>query len=209
MRRFRPILLGIVLVSLGCADRSGPEDESLPILGERTTDPFTGDIVYYQAPEFNLVSQHGEAFSNADVNGKIHVVDFFFTSCPTICPKMTTHLKVVQNHFKGDSRVQMVSYSIDGGNDTPEVLNSYANAFQIDTEQWELLTGNPEQIFEVAKGYKVRAFDDSVGEQANLIHDGTFVLLDGKRRIRGYYNGLEFADTQRLIDDMEILLKKM
>jgi protein SCO1/2 len=183
--------------------------DALPILGETSVDPSTGEAVHYRAPDFVLTGQNGELFSQKDVRGKIHVVDFFFTSCPTICPQMTTHLKDVQEQFEGNDRVSILSYSIDGANDTPEVLSNYAETYGIDQKQWKLLTGNPSDIFELSRGYKVMAFDDSLGNDRNLVHDGTFVLLDSRRRIRGYYNGLDPEDTQRLISDMKILLKTL
>ena len=136
------------------------------------------------------------------------MVDFFFTSCPTICPQMTNHLKLVEQAFLQEDRVGIISISIDPKNDTPERLLEYSKNYDINTDRWNLLTGCDDIIFELAKDYKVRAFDDSSEEEINLIHDGTFVLVDGQQRIRGYYNGLEDEDTERLINDIKILLKE-
>ncbi|MEM6718003.1 MAG: SCO family protein [Bacteroidota bacterium] len=199
--RFFQIVLAFLLMS--CA-----QEERLPILGETTIDPETGKTVYYRAPEFELINQLNEKASSDAFEDKIQVVDFFFTSCPTICPQMTNHLKLVEDHFQDNNRVSIISYSIDAKNDTPERLKEYANSYNINNDKWTFLTGDSETIFELSKDYKVRAFDDSSYQGSNLIHDGTFVLVDGSRRIRGYYNGLEEKDTKRLISDIEILLKE-
>ena len=116
---------------------------------------------------------------------------------------MTTHMKVVQQRFADEERVAILSHSIDPENDSPEVLSTYAEAHGIDGRRWKLLTGESETVFALAKGYKVRAFDDSFGGERELIHDGTFVLLDERRRIRGYYDGLDIEDVGRLIDDID------
>ncbi|WP_299670290.1 SCO family protein [uncultured Polaribacter sp.] len=182
--------------------------EKLPILGETSVNAITGDIVYYKAPDFELTNQLNSISTAIDFQHKIKVVDFFFTSCPTICPQMTKHLKLVEEAYKDEDRVAIISYSIDPKNDTPKRLQAYAENHNIDTNKWTFLTGNSEAIFELSKDYKVRAFDDSSNEERNLIHDGTFVLVDGQQRLRGYYNGLQVEDTQRLIKDISILLKE-
>ncbi len=180
--------------------------QSLPILGETSVDGGTGEMVHYKAPEFQLKNQLNEVASSNTFKGKIQVVDFFFTSCPTICPRMTRHMKLVEDKFQDDKRVSIISYSIDSKTDTPERLKEYAEAYGINNDKWTFLTGNSETIFELSKDYKVRAFDDSGHQEINLIHDGTFVLVDGKQRIRGYYNGLDEKDTNRLISDIQKLL---
>ncbi|WP_046755991.1 SCO family protein [Kordia jejudonensis] len=194
--------LVIILSAISC------KNERLPILGQTTTDNETGEVLHYKAPSFNLTNQLSSSVTEADFKDKIHVVDFFFTSCPTICPQMTNHLKLVEKVFMKEDRVAIISYSIDPKNDTPEQLKRYAKNYDIDNNKWTFLTGNSETIFELSKDYKVRAFDDSNDLGKNLIHDGTFVLVDGSQRIRGYYNGLEEMDTKRLIKDILTLLKE-
>ena len=184
------------------------EQKSLPILGESQTDPISGALMAYRAPEFELTNQLNQTTSSALLEGKIQVVDFFFTSCPTICPKMTTHLKLVQEAFIDQQEVAIISYSIDAAHDDPARLKRYADSYEIDHSKWKLLTGDQNTILELAKDYKVRAFDDSSDLGPNLIHDGTFVLVDQQRRIRGYYNGLDLLDTQALISDINLLLNE-
>ncbi|TRX60559.1 SCO family protein [Fulvivirga sp. M361] len=195
------IMLSIVVLS--CRDNP---DSTLPILGEMTIDSVSGNIKYYQAPEFTYIDQRNRPITHEDFEGKVQVVDFFFTSCPTICPKMTRHLKTVQDYFINDPRVAIISFSIDPKHDTPERLKSYAENHGVNDMQWSLLTGNGPDVFALSKDYKVMAFDDRLGNEPNLIHDGTFVLVDDERKIRGYYNGLDKEDITRLIKDIEKLL---
>lgn len=196
-------ILGLIMLLFSCNQK-----ETLPILGETSIDKETGELVYYKAPEFQLTNQMNQVASSVAFKGKIQVVDFFFTSCPTICPQMTRHMKLVEDKFQNENRVAIISYSIDAKTDTPGRLKEYAEIYDINNDKWTFLTGNSETIFELSKDYKVRAFDDSNQQGSNLIHDGTFVLVDAQRRIRGYYNGLDKKDTNRLIADIQKLLKE-
>ena len=199
------IILLFVLIS-GCVRPSG---DTLPILGETSVDERSGEITYYQAPEFSFTNQSNKTVTNHDLEGKLYVVDFFFSSCPSICPLMTNHLTLVQERFRDEDRIGIISYSIDPIYDTPEILTAYAERYNIDESKWSLLTGEKSEIFEIAKDYKVKAFDDTFAGKSNLIHDGTFVLIDDERRIRGYYDGLSQEDVQQMIRDIDILLKTM
>lgn len=193
----------VLTIVLGCA-----KQKQLPILGETSVNPKTGALVYYKAPEFSLTNQLNQLTNNKTFADKILVVDFFFTSCPSICPQMTKHLKLVEEAYQHENKVAIVSFSIDAENDTPDKLQEYAEAYDINNEKWTFLTGDSDAIFELSKDYKVRAFEDTNWQGRNLLHDGTFVLVDGKRRIRGYYNGLDQKDTQRLIVDIKKLLNE-
>ncbi len=191
----------LMLFTMSCNNRQ------LPILGEMAINA-NGETEYYTTPDFEMVNQNNTGIHSASFEGKIQVVDFFFTSCPTICPKMTSHLKLVEDAFKHEERVQILSFSIDPKNDTPQRLEAYANQYEIDTKNWTFLTSSNEDIYEIAKDYKVRAFNDGTEDESSLLHDGTFVLVDGASRIRGYYNGLTVDDTKRLIRDIKLLLKQ-
>jgi len=194
----------LVLVFAGCT-----KTDVLPILGESSIDSLTGKNKSYQTPEFQLKNQFNRAVDHTDFENKIQVVDFFFTSCPTICPKMTSHLKLVEKAFEKVDKVAIVSYSIDGANDTPERLRQYSEDYKINGNKWTFITGESDAVFELSKDYKVIAFDDESVNQRNIIHDGTFVLVDGKRRIRGYYDGLSITDTKRLILDIDKLINEL
>jgi len=194
-------VLLFILILAGCT-----KTDELPILGESSIDPLTGKNRSYQTPEFQLKNQFNREVNHRDFENKIQVVDFFFTSCPTICPKMTKHLKLVEKAFEKVNEVVIVSYSIDYKNDTPGRLKQYSENYKINNNKWTFLTGESDAILELSKDYKVIAFDDGNAGQSNIVHDGTFVLVDGKRRIRGYYNGLSVSDTERLIRDINKLI---
>ena len=198
------MLLGIILLVSSCSKKF----ERLPILGETYLNK-DGELVNYTAPTFMLTNQLSEKVGSDLFADKITVVDFFFTSCPTICPQMTSHLKLVEEAFKNQDNVAIISVSIDGKYDTPDRLKHYAEHYNIDHDKWTFLTGDSDVVFELAKDYKVRAFDDSdESGNSNFLHDGTFVLVDGRSRVRGYYNGLDYTDTKRLIRDINILIKE-
>ncbi|GAB5563103.1 MAG: cytochrome c oxidase assembly accessory protein ScuA [Winogradskyella sp.] len=177
----------------------------MPILGETTT-LNNGDVVYYKTPEFRLTNQSGNSTSSKTFDGKVQVIDFFFTSCPTICPQMTKHLKIIEKEFESESNVEIISFSIDPLHDTPERLKIYSKQYNIDNTKWSFLTSTSSDVLELAKDYKVRAFNDGSFEEPSLLHDGTFILVDQLSRIRGYYNGLDYNDVLKLKNDIKILL---
>ena len=183
-------------------------NESLPILADSWIDEH-GNEVAYRPPSFKLTDQNNNTFTNKQLEGKIHVVDFFFSACPTICPKMTSHLKIVHNYFLTEQRVQFVSFSIDSKYDTPEKLNTYARSKGIHYDRWKLLSDESgETVMNLSREYKVRAFEEMFGEDRNLYHDGTFILLDDLGRVRGYYDGLAAETPTKLVIDIKKLLKQ-
>ena len=133
MKSLTIIWIGLAL--LGCQQKGG---QRLPILGETSIDEATGQVTYYTAPAFAFTNQTNEIITHQSIKGKVHVVDFFFTSCPTICPKLTNHLKRAQDRFQDEEKVGILSYSIDPRHDTPEKLSRYATAYNINNEKWWL-----------------------------------------------------------------------
>lgn len=166
----------------------------------------------HKVPPFGLTSQAGDTLTHDVVKGKIHVADFFFTTCPTICPKMTRNMRRLQKRLKGlgysEKEIMLLSFTVDPEHDTAEVLRRYAKEKGADTDQWKFLTGDREQIYELGEeGYMVAAKEDS--EQAGgYLHSGKFILVDQKRRIRGYYDGTDSTTLDRLIGDIRWLLEK-
>lgn len=184
----------------------------LPILGERdavsrTVDGKTVvDTVYNTIPDFTFVNQNGDTTTQEAVKGKIYVTDFFFTSCPTICPVMKKQMIKVYDTFKANPEVAILSHSIDPQHDTPEVLHKYATDLGVEGTQWQFLTGPKEKIYEIGQGsYLVTAKEDKEAE-GGYIHSGAFILVDKERRVRGMYDGTTEEGTQKLIKDMEVLL---
>lgn len=204
-----PILIFIAatLALISCEN-----NKRLPILGPRSFDVKVvngeeiTDTIYTTIPDFALTNQDGEIFTQKDVEGKIYVADFFFTTCPSICPIMKSQMLRVHEKFKGNDKVHIVSHSIDPVHDTVEVLRDYADRLDIDTRYWTFLTGDMDSIFNIAQGgYMVSAKVDPEAP-GGLLHSGAFILIDKERRIRGYYDGTLEEDVDLLMKDMDILL---
>lgn len=144
--------------------------------------------------------------TQADFDGKVYVADFFFTRCPSICPVMSRQMLRVYNAYKGDGRVRFLSHSIDPKHDSVAVLKRYADGLNITAAQWHLVTGDKDAIYVLAqKGYIVPAVYGT-GLPQDINHSGHFVLVDTKRRIRGYYLGTDATEVDKLIADINILL---
>lgn len=178
------------------------EFSTLPVFGKEVS--ISNNKVDHRIPAFELVNQDGQS-SNIDLwNGKIVVVDFFFSHCPSICPKMTASLKSVQNAFD-EKEIWITSFSIDPERDDPEQLKKYAGKFQINTANWQLLTGDKKDIYKLARnGFMIVATDGDGGED-DFIHSEKLVLIDKQKRIRGYYNGTDKQEVTKLIQDIKKL----
>lgn len=166
------------------------------------------DTVYHTIPDFSFIDQNGKAFDQKEVQGKIHVADFFFTRCgnPTLCPRMGAELKRVQNYLKDDPEVEIVSYTVDPEYDTPEVLQAYAQSYEADPEQWHFLTGDKKQIYDLAfRGYRVNAMEEGSSVNPDFLHATKFILVDKQGRIRGYYEGIDAEEVDRLMLEIDIL----
>ncbi|MBU2525730.1 MAG: SCO family protein [Bacteroidetes bacterium] len=160
------------------------------------------------APKFTLTNQHGKTITPENMKGKVYVVDFFFTSCPSICPVMTENLKEVQNEFYGNPNFGILSVSIDSKFDSPEVLKKYADKHQIKNQNWHFLTGDKEAISTLANaGFNIYV-DASEKINGEFQHSGMFALIDKEGNIRSrkddfgnpivYYDGLSYADAESL-----------
>jgi protein SCO1/2 len=146
--------------------------------------------------------------NNETVKGKIYVADFFFTSCPTICPIMKKEMIRVYEKFKGNNQVVILSHTIDPDYDTLALLRDYASRLGSDGKQWMFLRGDRKPVYELAeKGYYASAMVDST-EPGGFIHSGGFILVDKLQRVRGIYDGTSTNDVDKLMSDMELLLKE-
>jgi protein SCO1/2 len=166
------------------------------------------DTIYQTVPEFSLLNQDSVVVNNETVKGKIYVADFFFTSCPTICPVMKKEMIRVYEKFKGNNQVLMLSHTIDPDYDTIQLLRDYANRLGSDGKQWMFLWGERKPLYELAeKGYYASAVVDST-EPGGFIHSGGFILVDKQQRVRGIYDGTSATDVDKLMVDMDVLLKE-
>jgi len=166
--------------------------------GKRVT-----DTVWHQLADFSLTNQEGRKITLDSLKGKIIIADFFFTHCPTICPKLTANMKRLAESIHNGQRVgdqtnkqiHFLSFSIDPERDSVERLKYWADRFQVDPEQWWLLTGEKKEIYDyIINELKVPA-EDGMGVDSNFIHTDYFVLIDSNRYVRGYYHGLDTAEA--------------
>jgi len=159
----------------------------------------------HRVAEFELYSQVGDTISLKDVDGRIYVADFFFTTCANICPKMTTQMKGLHDFYLHDEDIMFVSHTVYPEMDSVEVLKAYADKYEVNPDKWVMLTGAKEEIYSLARKSYFAVLTEGDGGERDFIHTENFVLMDKKQRIRGYYDGTLPNDMERLKKDVEIL----
>ncbi len=160
---------------------------------------------YHHIADFSLTNQNGKIITQEDYKDKIYVADFFFTTCQTICPIMTKNMHAVQKHFITDDEVMLLSHSVTPDIDTVAQLKRYAKEKGVDARKWNLVTGNKKDIYELARKSYMAVKDNGDGGPFDMIHTENFMLIDKKRQIRGYYDGTNLEDIERLITDIKSL----
>jgi protein SCO1/2 len=196
------VLLSFVLA--GCNQQT--ENESLPVYGRKKiveNQDGSFDTLYHTIAPFKFVDQDSVIITNEKVEGKIYVADFFFTSCPSICPIMKTQMLRVYDKFKDNPSFTILSHSIDPEYDTVALLKDYAARLGVtDSERWHFLTGSKEEIYNLGQtSYMVTAAEDS-DAPGGYIHDGAFLLVDKEGRIRGVYDGTKAEQVDDLMNDI-------
>ena len=155
--------------------------------------------------DYQLINQLGKESSTKNWGSKIVVANFFFTHCPSVCPKMTNNLKKVEQANKENKNLLFISFSVDPERDSSAQLQKFAQRFKIDARHWQLLTGSKKQIYRLARNsFQVVATDGDGGEN-DFIHSDQLILIDTQKRIRGYYNGTEEKEIAQLIKDIKKL----
>ncbi len=209
-------VLFLVLLAGGCKEAGDSKKSSrvsrLPYYGDPAFQPHWlpvgSDSIWglHSIPNFKLVNQLGDTVTHETFAGKIYVADFFFTSCPGICPKMTANMARVQEAFKTDADVLLLSHSVSPEYDSVPVLKRYAEMKDILPDKWHLVTGDRKQIYDLGRyAYMV---EEDLGEEKNeddFLHTENFVLVDGNGHIRGIYNGLNKTAIAQLIADIRTL----
>jgi protein SCO1/2 len=187
-----------------------PKDE-LPVYNPVDVNPrLVDDSVKHisrnhKISNFDLINQNGEAVTKEDFEGKIYVADFFFTRCQTICPIMAVNMRDLQEEFKSDPDLKFLSHSVTPVMDSVPVLRAYADKNEAIDGKWEITTGDKKHIYELARKSYFAVLDEGDGGDQDFIHTEQFILVDQKGRIRGFYDGTEKEEMQRIIDDISIL----
>ena len=162
----------------------------------------------HKIADFTLFNQNENRITPATFEDKIYVADFFFTRCGTICPIMTTNMAAIQKEFLNDTEVLLLSHSVTPVMDSVVVLKEYALNKGVVDNKWHLVTGDKKQIYELARKSYFAVLDEGDGGVQDFIHTEQFILVDKKKRIRGYYDGTDPQDIQRVIDDIYVLKKE-
>ena len=160
---------------------------------------------YHKIAPFSFENQNGKTITQDDYEGKIYIADFFFTTCPTICPKMTANMGSIQEEILNDSTVMLLSYSVTPKIDSVPQLKKYAIEKGVNDEKWNLLTGNKKEIYTMARKSYLVVKEDGDGGPYDMIHTENFILVDPKKRIRGFYDGTDTLAIRELLIDLEIL----
>jgi protein SCO1/2 len=174
----------------------------------------TYDTVYHHVADIRLTNQLGKIVSvNKDLKDKIVVINFFFASCPSICPKLSGNMYLLQQAFKKDPKkefevgkeIQLVSITVDPAHDSFEVLRAYADRYNADHDRWWFLTGNRDSIYNYARNELALAVQPTTGGAEDFIHTQKIVVLDRARHVRGYYDGLDTAAVKKCAEDIVLL----
>jgi protein SCO1/2 len=161
---------------------------------------------FHQIRPFTLLNQENELFTERNIEDKICVADFFFTSCPGICPKMTKSMGDIQKEFMNDDEVMLLSHSVNPEKDSVPVLQIYARDVNVNYNRWKLLTGNKDEIYDLGRKYYFVEEDEGIRKGNDVfLHTENFILIDKQRHIRGIYNGLDPNSIENLIRDIRIL----
>ncbi|HWV75230.1 MAG TPA: SCO family protein [Pseudosphingobacterium sp.] len=208
MKRYPSLFLALLFL-IACSQGN----KKLPILGEREPiskeigGKMVSDTVYQTIPPFSFINQDSSIITNKTFDNSIYVADFFFTSCPSICPIMSKNLLKVLDKYKGNKEVKILSHSIDTKYDTPWVLKKYATKLGVEGDQWQFVHGSQESIYGIADKYMVYAKENS-SAPGGFEHQGWLILIDKEKRIRGAYDGTNDEQVSQLMSDMDILLKE-
>jgi len=202
------ILIGIMLVS--CSQN----ESRLPILGRKEIKSVTfdgkikADTIYHTIRDFSFTDQDGVTISQDTFKDKIYVADFFFTTCPTICPIMKRQMLRVYEKYKDNPEVLILSHTIDPDYDSVAVLHEFADRLGVSSKTWHFVTGNKDSIYDIGQNsYMVTAREDP-DEPGGYLHSGAFLLIDKDRRVRGIYDGTLEEKVDLLMKDIDKLLKE-
>lgn len=157
--------------------------------------------------DFELINQNGKTITQDVYKDKIYVADFFFTSCPSICPIMTNNMVKIQKEFLNDDNIMLLSLSVTPTIDSIPRLREYANNKGVIDAKWNITTGDKKHIYELARKSYFAVTDEGDGGLQDFIHTSNFILVDKKKQIRGIYNGVDDKEILRLINDIKILSK--
>lgn len=200
-------IIGIIAVIgffvVACESKSS--DKPLPIIGR--LEIVDGDTIHHTIPDFEFINQDSQLVTNQELTEYIYISDFFFTSCPSICPIVKKQMLRIYDKYKSNSMVKLVSHTIDPKRDTADKLKRYAADLGVDTDKWVFLTGDKESLLDIADAYFVAAYEDP-DAPGGFDHSGKIILVDTKRQVRSFAEGTDPEDVDRFLKDIDKLLRE-
>lgn len=204
MKQFLIAGFAILLAFAACTVPGG--HDALPILGEREV--VNGDTVYHTIPDFSFIDQDSQVVNNETFAGKAYVADFFFVSCPTICPKVSKQMKRLHDRFLDEDRFLLLAHTIDPVRDTVGRLRAYAEALGVESSKWHFVTGEKDELYAIADDYFSIAIENP-DAPGGFDHSGRIILVDPQRRVRSFCDGTDPASVDRFMKDIETLLNEI
>lgn len=210
-RKFFAVFLLFSAITLYLFYGALKPSKSLPIYNPADVNPELVDTAvqyvrkYHTIADFSFVNQNGKTITQKDYEGKIYVADFFFTTCGSICPKMTTNLAEVQKAIINNPKVMLLSHTVFPETDSVPVLKAYAIKNGVNDKKWNLVTGDKKEIYTMARKSYLAVKLGKPSELYDMVHTENFVLVDAKKRVRGFYDGTNKEEVQKLIADIAFL----
>lgn len=213
-RKFFIVLIVFSVVTISLFYSALKPQKTLPIYNPSDVNPELVDSTiqykskYHTISDFKFVNQNGDTITQKDCDGKIYVADFFFTTCGSICPKMSTNLADVQKAVLNNPKVKLLSHTVFPEVDSVSVLKAYAVKYGVVDSKWNLVTGDKKEIYTMARKSYLAVKLGRPDQLYDMVHTENFVLVDQKRRVRGFYDGTKKEEIQRLLEDIEFLSKE-
>lgn len=208
------VMLALTIIIMASIFKLHQPEERLPVYQPNMIDPELVDSTvvevrkYHTIGDFELINQNGDTITPADYEDKIYIADFFFTTCQDICPIMTEHMLQLQEALKDNDDVLLLSHTVIPAVDDVARLKAYALEKGVNDEKWNLVTGDKKHIYDLARRHYLAAKSQGDGGPFDMIHTENFMLVDKKKRIRGFYDGTDPEAIQDLLHDLKILQGK-
>lgn len=212
-RKFFIVLIVFSVVTISLFYSALKPQKTLPIYNPADVNPELVDSTiqykskYHTIADFSFVNQNGDTITQKNYEGKIYVADFFFTTCGSICPKMSTNLVEVQKAVLNNPKVMLLSHTVFPEVDSVSVLKAYAVKYGVVDSKWNLVTGDKKEIYTMARKSYLAVKLGRPDQLYDMVHTENFVLVDQKRRVRGFYDGTKKEEIERLIEDINFLSK--
>lgn len=201
------VAAGVFIYAFFIYDKGKPT-RILPVYGEKQYEAKNGktDTTYHTIQDFHFTDQDGKTITQDSFKESVYVTDFFFTTCHSICPVMSSQMERIYTKYKGNNEVKFLSHTVDPEIDTVEQLKAYAIKHNADAAQWMFVTGDKKELYDIARtGYLLNA-EQGDGGPDDFIHTQNFALIDKDKRIRGFYDGTDSTEMNKLMVDIDVLL---